>query len=87
MFLTSHGIIRQIKYINKYFLFSDIHGRNLDEHKARSKESSLNEDDPNHILVSLGDLFDRGNDSYNLCKYINSMINKNKCIALWGNMK
>ena len=71
--------------MNKYFIFSDIHGRNLDELKDRLIESGFNEDNPNHILVSLGDLFDRGNDSYNLCKYINSMIKKNRCIALWGN--
>ena len=71
--------------MNKYFIFSDIHGRNLDELKGRLEESGFEKDNPNHILVSLGDLFDRGNDSYNLCKYINSMIKKNRCIALWGN--
>ena len=69
----------------KYFLFSDIHGRNLTELKDKLFELGFNENNPNHILVSLGDLFDRGNDSYNLLKYINMMIKNNRCIALWGN--
>ena len=69
----------------KYFVFSDIHGRSLKELKEKLFEVGFDENNPNHILVSLGDLFDRGNDSYNLLKYINSMIKNNRCIALWGN--
>ena len=58
----------------KYFLFSDIHGRNLTELKDKLFEVGFDENNPNHILVSLGDLFDRGNDSYNLLKYINMLL-------------
>lgn len=49
MLITSHGTIRYIKYMNKYFLFSDIHGRKLDELKIRLKESHFNKDDPYNI--------------------------------------
>ena len=69
----------------KYFLFSDIHGRNLTELKDKLFEVGFDENNPNHILVSLGDLFDRGHDSYNLMKYLNTMMKINHCIALWGN--
>ena len=69
----------------KYFVFSDIHGRSLKELKEKLIEVGFDENNPNHILISLRDLFDRGNDSYNLLKYINSIIKNNRCIALWGN--
>ena len=69
----------------KYFLFSDIHGRDLTLLKTKLKEVGFDENNPNHILVSLGDLFDRGHDSYNLMKYLNSMMKIKRCIALWGN--
>ena len=69
----------------KYFIFSDLHARNLSLFKKRLKESGFEEDNSNHILVSLGDLFDRGDDSYNILLFINSYLKNNRAIVLWGN--
>ena len=41
----------------KYFVFSDIHGRSLKELKEKLIEVGFDENNPNHILISLGDLF------------------------------
>ena len=48
--------------MNRYFVFSDVHG----EYYALAdalREAGYDPNDPKHILVSLGDNFDRGSNS------------------------
>lgn len=71
--------------MKKYFIFSDIHGRKLSALLEELKNASFDINDDNHILISLGDLFDRGDDNLNLLFFVNEMIKKNRMIVLWGN--
>ncbi len=69
--------------MKKYFIFSDIHGRKLSALLEELKNASFDINDDNHILISLGDLFDRGDDNLNLLFFVNEMIKKNRMIVLW----
>ena len=71
--------------MKKYFIFSDIHGRNLNSLLNELKLASFDINNNEHILISLGDLFDRGDDNLNLLFFVNEMIKKNRMMVLWGN--
>ena len=69
-----------MKTLNKYFVFSDVHG----EYKALQdalQEAGYDSKNPNHKLISLGDNFDRGPDS----RKIWSFLRQNKAICVKGN--
>lgn len=56
--------------MQKFFITSDVHSF-YDELKMALSKKGFQDDNPDHILVVLGDLFDRGNKSvevYNFCK-------------------
>lgn len=73
--------------MKKYFIFSDIHGRKLNSLLNELKVASFDINNEEHILISLGDLFDRGDDNLNLLFFVNEMIKKNRMIVLWVIMK
>lgn len=54
---------------NTYFIFSDVHGE-YDALLSALEEAGYNESNPKHILVSAGDLFDRGPNSRKLYTYL-----------------
>ena len=67
-----------------YFISSDIHSF-YDKWMGALKESGFEIDNPNHIVVVIGDLFDRGPQSvgcYNFAKELNDL---NKLIYIRGN--
>ena len=67
--------------LNKYFVFSDVHGE-VDALMASLREAGYDHNNPNHILVSCGDAFDRGPASkevFDLC------LNKKNTIRIKGN--
>ena len=63
----------------KYFFMSDVHG------EYSKMIAALNEagfDKEKDVLVSLGDLFDRGSNSLEVLEYVMSCPNR---ILIWGN--
>lgn len=68
----------------KLFIFSDVHG----EYAALREtlvESGFDENNPNHLLISCGDIFDRGDESLSIYQYLKELYDKGKCICLTGN--
>ena len=49
----------------KYFVFTDIHGFYSILKKELIKQG-FDENNENHMLISLGDNFDRGNENYEM---------------------
>ena len=67
--------------LNTYFVFSDVHGE-VDALMEALREAGYNHNNPNHILVSCGDAFDRGPSSkeiFDLC------LNKKNTVRIKGN--
>lgn len=69
-----------MKTLNKYFIFGDVHGE-YDALLESLNAAGYNHSDPTHILVSTGDLFDRGPKSAEIYKFLSSR----KHVAVKGN--
>lgn len=67
----------------KYFCISDIHSY-YNAMIASLNEAHFDKNNPEHILVVLGDLFDRGSSSLDVYNYIISLP-KNRRILIQGN--
>lgn len=73
-----------MKQVNKYFVFSDVHGC-FKELKKSLEKAGFDETNPHHILISCGDMFDRGEESLAVYKYLKDMNDKGRAICLKGN--
>lgn len=69
--------------MKKYFITSDIHSYYKPFTKAL-KKAHFNKNNPEHILIICGDLFDRGPDTVKLYKWIKSLP-KERRILIRGN--
>lgn len=69
--------------MNTYFVVSDVHSF-YDEMMKALKKKGFEKDNPEHIFVSLGDLFDRGPKSRQCLNFVNSLPNERK-ILIRGN--
>ena len=67
----------------KYFVISDVHSFYL-EMLSSLKESGFDKKNPNHTLIVCGDIFDRGDKSVEVYKFLKS-IPKKRCILIRGN--
>ena len=67
----------------KYFVVSDLHSF-ATEVKAVLRQAGFNKKNKNHTLIVCGDVFDRGDESLELYKYLRS-IPKKRCILIKGN--
>ena len=67
----------------KYFIVTDIHSF-YDEMIAALEKAGYDKDNKEHIFVSLGDLFDRGNKSNECLEFVNSIPEERK-ILIRGN--
>lgn len=67
-----------------YFISSDIHGF-YTYWKDALKEAGFNEDNPEHILIILGDLFDRGYENLKVLNFCKDMLLKDRIILIRGN--
>lgn len=65
----------------KYFVISDVHGE-YNPMIYALKQAGFDENNKNHCLISLGDMFDRGPQSLEVYKYLESLPRK---ILLMGN--
>lgn len=69
--------------MKKYFFVSDIHSFYTPLKKALKKKG-FNKNNQNHILVVLGDVFDRGNETLEVYKFLQS-IPDDRLILIKGN--
>ena len=65
----------------KYFIFSDVHGF-YNELMQALEVAGYDRNNPNHCVISLGDLLDRGPDDVKCIEFVNSLNNK---ILIGGN--
>ena len=68
----------------KYFVFSDVHGY-YSLLISKLKELGFDENNENHMLISLGDNFDRGSENLKMYDFLKEMKEKNKIILVKGN--
>ena len=68
----------------KYFVFGDVHGY-YSLLMEELKKNGYDEENENHMLISLGDNFDRGPENYKMYEFLKKMKQKNKIILVKGN--
>ncbi len=68
----------------KYFVSSDIHSF-YDEWIEALNEKQFNINDPEHMVIVCGDLFDRGTQSKELQAFVMQLLKKKKIILICGN--
>lgn len=68
----------------KYFVFSDVHGF-YSIFKEALDQSGFDKTNPNHMLISIGDNFDRGQENYQMFTFLKEMKAKKKIILVKGN--
>lgn len=68
----------------KLFAISDIHGYYKEMIECLNK-SGYDENNDNHLLIVVGDIFDRGTESLSIYKYLKKLTDENKAIVTRGN--
>ena len=68
----------------KLFFCSDIHGY-YDVMINALNEAGFDENNPNHLLVVLGDIFDRGEQAVQVYEYLKRLNDKKKAVVVSGN--
>lgn len=69
--------------MKKYFVVTDVHSF-YDEMMKALNDAGFDKDNPDHIFVSCGDMFDRGPKSYECLQFVNSLP-EDKKILVRGN--
>ena len=67
-----------------YFVFSDVHGF-YDELMESLNKAGFNRDNPEHIIISCGDLMDRGPKPRECLQFVNEMHETGRAILIKGN--
>lgn len=70
--------------MKRYFVFGDIHGF-YTKFRQTLKKSGFDQNNPEHILLSLGDEFDRGTEAKKLLNFLLKMKKLNRLIMIKGN--
>lgn len=70
--------------LRKVFFISDIHS-GYSEMIDALNQSGYDKDNPKHLLVVLGDIFDRLDESVNVFKYLYELTEENRAIVTSGN--
>lgn len=70
--------------MKRYFVFSDVHGE-YDKLSDALLSSGFDINDNSHILISDGDLFDRGKKSKECLDFIMDLADKGRAIIIMGN--
>lgn len=70
--------------MKRYFVFSDVHGE-YDKLSDALLSSGFDINDSSHILISDGDLFDRGKKSKECLDFIMDLADKGRAIIIMGN--
>lgn len=75
---------RKGETMKEYFVFSDVHGE-FDALQNNLIKMGFDIDDEEHILFSLGDLFDRGPASHLVLEFVMDMWEEGRFIGIRGN--
>ena len=70
--------------MKKYFVFSDVHGY-YDELMKALEDKGFDINDPSHMIISGGDIFDRGEQSKECLEFITKMLKENRALCVLGN--
>lgn len=70
--------------MKKYFVFSDVHGC-LTELKKALNDVGFDMNNPEHMLLGLGDYFDRGSESKDVYEFLKEVQRLGKGFYLMGN--
>lgn len=70
--------------MKKYFLFSDVHGE-LTALLQSLDKNGFDKNNPEHILVSLGDNFDRGDENQGVYDFLQEYQDKGRFMGILGN--
>ena len=70
--------------MKKYFLFGDLHGE-FDPLIESLAAKGFDESNENHILLSVGDLFDRGYQNVEVYEYLQKFDDMNRLYMILGN--
>ena len=68
----------------KLFICSDIHGY-YQQMKSALDEAGFDENNDNHLLIVVGDIFDRGGEALMVYEYLKRLIGEGKAIVTRGN--
>ena len=68
----------------KYYITADIHGFYTEFHKALDEAGYFTDSKP-HKLITLGDLFDRGQEAVEMQRFILSLLEQDAVILVRGN--
>lgn len=68
----------------KFFVVSDIHGH-YNELRRDLNKAGFRQTNDDHMLIVCGDSFDRGEQSYEVYKWLHKLVKKGKAIVLRGN--
>ena len=68
----------------KYFIFTDVHSH-LSELLSGLKKEGFDPKNKQHILLSMGDFFDRGKESKELFEFLNEFKKKGRFYGIRGN--
>lgn len=69
--------------MRRFFVSSDIHGF-FDEWQASLQEAGFEKENPDHVLIVLGDIFDRGEKPREVLSFLKSLPPERR-ILVWGN--
>lgn len=67
-----------------HFVFSDVHGF-YDELMESLNKAGFNRENPEHIIISCGDLMDRGRRPRECLQFVNKMYQEGRAILIKGN--
>lgn len=70
--------------MKKHFIFSDVHGEFTALLGSLSK-AGFEPENEDHILVSLGDMFDRGNENHKVLEFLMDYDSKGRLMSVCGN--
>lgn len=70
--------------MKKYFCFSDAHGY-YSILVSALKKAGFDKNNPEHILISCGDEFDRGHEAVKLFNFLKKYHEQGRLILIWGN--
>lgn len=70
--------------MKRYFVISDVHNY-YQPMKQALAEAGFERDNPNHIVILNGDLFDRGPNPVESFCYISDLVSEGRCFYVMGN--
>ena len=87
IFITKNGGTLQTEsggFVMRYYVTADVHGFYTIMEKAL-EEAGFFDDEGQHKLIILGDLFDRGNEAIRMMEFVLGLMEEDRVILIRGN--